>query len=422
MATASPEVFLVAGKDPRLERGGGHSSYVRAHARAALAAGFRPRIFCVGDRTDILDTDYGTLQAVRSWLPIRGPEGTPRFLPLVPLHTVQLTRALARHLRQHEGPAVLHGFGPYGAAGVLAARSRGRGSRISAIWSAYTLLEHESRGRLVGPGRVRSARQRIAGWRQHVWARVILARYEARALRDATLTLINYESVQRLLAARHRVDARWRRVPYTSETAFLAPPKVPGRAPEVADLGPSRAPLVVAVSRHDPRKGVHVLIQALARLRRQGVSFRACLVGPGPLLEAHRRLSRDLGLDGTVAIPGLVEDPRSYLAVADVFALPSLVEGSGSVSLIEALEAGLAVVVSAVDGLPEDVSDGVEGYLVRPGDPDALAAALRQIVESPELRRRLGAGARRTYAERFAPERMVEALGEVYSELMGIRG
>jgi glycosyltransferase involved in cell wall biosynthesis len=197
---------------------------------------------------------------------------------------------------------------------------------------------------------------------------------------------------------------------------------VPGRALEVADLGPSRAPLVVAVSRHDPRKGVHVLIQALARLRRQGVSFRACLVGPGPLLEAHRRLSRDLGLDGTVAIPGLVEDPRSYLAVADVFALPSLVEGSGSVSLIEALEAGLAVVVSAVDGLPEDVSDGVEGYLVRPGDPDALAAALRQIVESPELRKRLGAGARRTYAERFAPERMVEALGEVYSELMGIRG
>jgi glycosyltransferase involved in cell wall biosynthesis len=234
--------------------------------------------------------------------------------------------------------------------------------------------------------------------------------------------LFNYESVRRLLAARHRVETRWRRLPYTSETAFLDPRLGSAPAPEPAGLHPSQSPLVVAVSRHDPRKGVHVLIRALALLRRQGVGFRACLVGNGPLLDAHRRLSRDLGLDGTVAIPGFVDDPRRYLAVADVFALPSLVEGSGSVSLIEALQAGVAVVVSAVDGLVEDIADGVEGLLVPPGDAEALAAALRRIVEDRELRLRLGAGARGTYAKQFTPERMVAALHQVYDEVLGTGG
>jgi glycosyltransferase involved in cell wall biosynthesis len=176
------------------------------------------------------------------------------------------------------------------------------------------------------------------------------------------------------------------------------------------------APLVVAVSRHDPRKGVNVLIRALARLRAAGIPFRACLVGGGPLLDRDRHLVTRLGLDSQVSVTGFVPDPRAYLELADVFVLPSLRESSGSVSLIEALHAGLPVVASSCDGIPEDVTDGQSALLVPPGDAEALAAALGRLLGDPALRQTLARGGQAVFVRRFSPGTVVDALQTVYGE------
>jgi glycosyltransferase involved in cell wall biosynthesis len=137
----------------------------------------------------------------------------------------------------------------------------------------------------------------------------------------------------------------------------------------------------------------------------------------GPLLAAHRHLAGHLGLAGVTVFTGWVPDPQPYLRHADVFALPSRQEGSGSLALLEALQAGLAPVASDVDGVPEDVTHGDSALLVPAGDIRALAAALRRVVTDAGLRRHLGRGARQTFADRFSAQAFNEALGRTYARL-----
>ncbi|MBI3105509.1 MAG: glycosyltransferase family 4 protein, partial [Candidatus Rokubacteria bacterium] len=127
-----------------------------------------------------------------------------------------------------------------------------------------------------------------------------------------------------------------------------------------------------------------------------------------------------LGLGAETAIEGFVPDPYPYLQHADVFALPSLEEGSGSLSLLEALQAGVAVVASGVDGIPEDVTDGDSALLVRPGDAGGLAAALERVLADAGLRARLARRARDTFEARFSAGAFAAALGEIYAGL-GVR-
>jgi glycosyltransferase involved in cell wall biosynthesis len=116
-------------------------------------------------------------------------------------------------------------------------------------------------------------------------------------------------------------------------------------------------------------------------------------------------------------LPGVVPESWPYLTAADVFVLPSLEEGSGSIALLEAFQAGTAAVVSGVDGLLEDVVDGDNGLLAKPGDAVDLARALRCALSEPQLRRELGTRGRATFETRFSPEIFVRDLRAAYAEI-----
>ena len=116
-------------------------------------------------------------------------------------------------------------------------------------------------------------------------------------------------------------------------------------------------------------------------------------------------------------MPGLVADVGPYLQAADVFVLPSLEEGSGSVSLLEALQAGAAIVASDCDGLSEDITHGESGLLVPPGDERALATALARVLGDPGLRSRLAKNARQLYLNRFSSAPFMTALCDTYAGL-----
>jgi glycosyltransferase involved in cell wall biosynthesis len=235
--------------------------------------------------------------------------------------------------------------------------------------------------------------------------------------------------VRRLLVDTYGIRAEIRRLPYASPAAFgaapdepdlpdaTAIPAKPAVPAHLAELQPATAPLIVVVARHDPRKGLDVLLRCLADLRRAGIPFRACLVGPGTLLASHRELAARLGLGATTALPGYVDDPFPYLLHADLFVLPTLEEGSGSVALLEALQAGCAVVATACDGIPEDLVHGESALLVPPGEAGALRGALHLGLVDGALRRRLAAGARAVYETRFSRHAFVAALAGVYGEL-----
>ena len=406
------KLVLVSGSDPR-ELVTGHRTYVLAHALAAKAAGYSPQVFVVADRNAVEQTEFGTLHLIVS--PLR-----PYYTLMAPAHQPFLARGVVRYLSAHPGPHLIHSFGAWSATGVAASRAAARnGTEAVPIASVYTTLDHEADAKVRGLGDQYDVVTRLRYQGIRLWTRAVAMPSERWGYKGSRLLLVNYQSVRGLIRAQCGPAVEIRRVPYAAPAAFdLALTGLPRPVPEtVAALHPADAPLIVSVSRHDPRKGVDVLLLALAGLAAAGVPFRACIVGSGALLTDHRQLLQALNLDGTVVITGHVPDAFDYLWHADIFVLPSLQEGSGSVSLLEALQAGIAVVASDCDGIPEDVARDRDALLVPPGDMLALKEALARLLMDAPLRARLAAQARHVYEERFTAKRFIAGLAEVYGEL-----
>ncbi|MCU1349558.1 MAG: glycosyl transferase [Acidobacteria bacterium] len=398
------DVVLIAGRDPRDEVSGGHSSYVRAYARAAIVAGFVPHIFCVGRARETAETDFGVIHRVSS--PYR-----PFRQMLAAAHARPLAAALERFASGRSGPLLLHSFGVWGVAAVRAAPLlRALGVEPVLVQSSYTTYRDEALSQVRGVETYNlRARLRFAAlsW----WVAAAVEGWERRAYLGARVVLVNYEAVARLIHHRHGAEVSCRLMPYAAEAAFFdEPPSARIAAP---------IPAIVSVARHEPRKGLDVLLHALARIREEGIPFRARLIGGGPLLAVHRRLASHLALDDCVAIEGVLPDVRPLLRTADIFVLPSREEQSGSLAILEALQAGNAIVASAVDGLVEDLTDGQDAFLPPAGDVAALAAAVSRVVTDEPLLRHLQGGARATFERRFSAAPFAAALGAVYEEMLG---
>lgn len=167
-------------------------------------------------------------------------------------------------------------------------------------------------------------------------------------------------------------------------------------------------PLVIlAVGRLVEKKGFRHLLDALARLRDEGVAWRAVLAGDGPLLPALREQRAALDLESLeIAGPLQIADVRRLLGEADAFVLPCVVAPDGDidgipVSLMEAMASGCPVVSTSVSGIPELLNDGAAGLIVPPADPLALAGAIRRLRDEPGLAPRLSEAGRRRIEAAF---------------------
>jgi glycosyltransferase involved in cell wall biosynthesis len=184
----------------------------------------------------------------------------------------------------------------------------------------------------------------------------------------------------------------------------------------------SKSPVlrVGMVGRITQAKGHHVLLAALASL--QG-SARAVFVGapaPGSRQDASyvrtlQSMTRDNGLD--VEWAGYHADPKPYYSVMDVLAVASIGEEGMPLVALEALQRGVPVIASRLGGLPELVQDGINGLLIPPNDPKALACALERLAGDPALLRQLGARAHSTIDERFSKPLYCGAIAGTIAEL-----
>jgi glycosyltransferase involved in cell wall biosynthesis len=173
-------------------------------------------------------------------------------------------------------------------------------------------------------------------------------------------------------------------------------------------------PVVLTVARLDPQKG-HA---GLLRAAREVPEASFVLVGEGPERARLESLAGQLGISERVRFLGQRADTPELLSACDVFALPSLYEGT-SLAILEAMAARRAVVSSAIGGTDELIEDGETGLLVTPGDDSALAAALRRLLGDAALRDSISARARRRVEERFSREEMSARVARIYEEVLG---
>ena len=148
--------------------------------------------------------------------------------------------------------------------------------------------------------------------------------------------------------------------------------------------------IVVSTRKHSSLYGVEYLIRAMPRILESVKDARFLIVGAGPLLDYHKSLVRQLGIQETVRFLGYVDNGQlpKILNAADVYVSTSFSDGS-SASLMEALGCGLPVVVTDIPGNKEWINDGENGFLVPPGDGLALAVCIVRLLQEGELRLRM---------------------------------
>ena len=175
--------------------------------------------------------------------------------------------------------------------------------------------------------------------------------------------------------------------------------------------------LFVCVARLEQQKNHALLLKAFAQGPASDSDAHLVLVGEGILREQLKEQAKSLGLNGQIHFLGVRNDIPEVLSAMDVFVMSSDWEGN-PLSVMEAMASGLPIVSTAVGGIPDLLTNGKEGFLVRERDVQGLASAMALLLSKPEARRSMGAAAAQRAGENFDVSRMVREYEQLYENLI----
>jgi glycosyltransferase involved in cell wall biosynthesis len=302
---------------------------------------------------------------------------------------------------------------------------------LRVLWRLARLLRRErvdvAHAYLFHPNVLTPVAARLAGVRAVVASKRSLDRYPGRGPRYACRlgnalahrVMVNAAAIGRFVAAEEGCPpGKMVLIPNGVRQEALAPSADRGRAKR-RELGlPEDAPVVGAVSRLAWKKGIRHLVDAAPRLLEAVPDARIVVAGAGPLRGELEAAATALGVADRVRFLGSRSDTIELMAALDVFVLPSVVEGMSN-ALIEAMAVGRPVVATDVGGNPEVLVDGETGFLVPPGDPLQLTAAIVKLLESPEMAVEMGAAGRRRVLEHYQVDTMARRIEALYDDLLG---
>jgi glycosyltransferase involved in cell wall biosynthesis len=269
-------------------------------------------------------------------------------------------------------------------------------------------------GTLVG----RAARVPVVLTHEHSWS------YQGQPLRRLLDRDVIARGSDRLIAVSREDQRRMVEVEGIARARTLFVPNGIARAEPTtghdvrAELGIAQTALVVgSIGSLKPVKAFDVLLRAVAVLAGSLGDVHVVIAGEGPERAALTALTHELGLDESVHLLGRRADVPDVLGALDVAVCCSSSEGS-PLSVMEYMQARLAVVATAVGGVPDLIEPGIHGLLVPPRDPPALAAALAELLQAPERARAMGARARERQRAEFDIDVLVGRLETLYVELL----
>lgn len=231
--------------------------------------------------------------------------------------------------------------------------------------------------------------------------------------------IVPSESIRRKVVGEGRTGARFAIIPNGVDLDRFATP-APCTFRRELSLE-ADAPLVGVVARLEPEKGHRYLLEAWPAVVAAVPEARLAIVGEGSIGARLRAQAATLDVADSVIFAGRREDVAALTADLTLAVLPSLREAQG-ISILEAMARRVPVVATAVGGIPEVVTDGVDGLLVPPRDPVALANAIISLLDDHGRRDRIGQAGYRTVVERFSIQAQVRRTQEVYDEELARAG
>ncbi len=173
------------------------------------------------------------------------------------------------------------------------------------------------------------------------------------------------------------------------------------------------------LGRLSPEKGVNFLLEAVAQLIKSDEPIRLLIVGEG---EERARLevqATNLEIDDKVIFAGFQTDAHTWLPAFDLFALPSLTEGT-PMALLETMAMGLTVIASSVGGVPKVITDYVDGLLVPAASSVAIAEKIRFLIANPDIHKKVGIEARCVVVEKYGLDSWYRAMEQLYNDVIDI--
>ena len=175
--------------------------------------------------------------------------------------------------------------------------------------------------------------------------------------------------------------------------------------------------LLGTVGRFDPIKNLPLALNAFKNLQKEHKKLKLALIGDGPEYENIYQLSKQMGLNGSVLMPGYQDDPQNWTALLDCFFLCSFSEGT-SMALLGSMAAKVPAIVTDVGGNPELVQDGQTGWVIPSNDARAFAQAIQDAVSNPDELHKRGQAAKKRFQSNFTFQNMLNSYRQLYSSLM----
>jgi glycosyltransferase involved in cell wall biosynthesis len=183
---------------------------------------------------------------------------------------------------------------------------------------------------------------------------------------------------------------------------------------------PARRFVIGAIGRLSKEKAFHHLISAVDRLIGEGHDLELLIAGDGPDRARLERCIATAVHASRLKLLGHRLDVIDVLSTFDAFVLPSESEGLPNV-VLEAMAMEVPVLCTRVGAIPNVISDGQNGVLLPSNSADSIITALRELIDSPERRRQMGAAGRRTVVERFSFQRRMEKIRHIYESVLAER-
>jgi glycosyltransferase involved in cell wall biosynthesis/ubiquinone/menaquinone biosynthesis C-methylase UbiE len=269
-------------------------------------------------------------------------------------------------------------------------------------------------GTLVG----RIARVPVIVAHEHTWS------YEGQPLRRFLDRELIARGADRFIAVSREDQRRMSEVEHIdpARTIFIPNGVPPLAAPSGKDLRSelgiaADAPVVGVVGMMRPQKAQDVLLRAVAPLAAEWPQLRVLIVGDGPERKSLEGIAAELGISEHVLFLGDRTDIPDVLGALDVAVSCSDFEGS-PLAVMEYMDAGLAIVATAVGGTPDLIEDGVHGLLVRPRDPEALGRAIATLLRDRASAQAMGERARQRRESEFDMSHQMQKLEALYIELL----